>query len=313
MKRTCIFVGESNLARRIQNEVTARLKGILAILCFVLWLQPGIIHANPAAVDPTVWNAERGFWEYSLPSEFLSKPARVQVLLPDPIDPQKQYPVLYVLPVDSSANERWGHGLEEARKADVANKFGVICVYPIIESGTPWYGNHATDKGNRQDDFIVRTLVPSIDARYPTKKDKEARWLIGFSKSGWGAYTLLLRNRDCFGYASAWDAPFMLNGEDHGKGWGPLGLSENFGTIEAMKASLPTKLAVEDTAWLKQRNRLVLGVGIDWGDQCKQMHQLLEANAIPHIYRADLLLKHEWKSGWFAPMVEELVRLARMP
>lgn len=286
---------------------------ILTILCFLLWCQPVIGLAEPAAAGPAVLNAERGFWEYPLPSEFLSKPARVQVLLPDPLDPQKRYPVIYVLPVDSSANERWGHGLDEARKADIANKFGVICVYPIIESGIPWYGNHATDKGNRQDDFIVRTLVPSIDARYPTKPDKEARWLIGFSKSGWGAYTLLLRNKETFGYASAWDAPFMLNGEDKGKGWGPLGLSENFGTAEAMKPNIPTKLAVENAAWLKQRNRLVLGVGIDWGEQCKQMHQLLEANAIPHVYRPDLLLKHEWKSGWFAPMAEELAKLARTP
>jgi hypothetical protein len=43
-------------------------------------------------------------------------------MLPEKVDPRKEYPVLYVLPVDSSANERWGHGLDEARKADIANQ-----------------------------------------------------------------------------------------------------------------------------------------------------------------------------------------------
>lgn len=282
------------------------------MLCFALLAMATRGLAEPAEGGP-VLNAERGFWEYSLPSEYLSKPARVQVLLPDGIDQGKRYPVLYVLPVDSSPKERWGHGLEEARKLDVANKFGVICVYPIIESGIPWYGNHATEKGNRQDDFMVRTLVPSIDARYPTRREKESRWLFGFSKSGWGAYTLLMRNKETFGYAAAWDTPFMFDGDNSGKDWGPLGLSGNFGTREAMKPNVPTQLALANAAWLKQRNRLVLGVGIDWGEQCRQMHQLLEANAIPHVYRPDLLVKHEWRSGWFAPMVEELLKLALTP
>lgn len=75
----------------------------------------------------------------------------------------------------------------------------------------------------------------------------------------------------------------------------------------------PYQARARNVAWLKQRNRLVLGVRIDWGEQCKQMHQPPEANAIPHAYRPDLLLKHEWKSESFAPMVEELVKFAQAP
>ena len=267
---------------------------------------------DPATIGPA-FNSERGFWEFSLASEFQSKPARVQVLLPEPLDPQKKYPVLYVLPVDSSPKEPWGNGLAEAKKADVANKYGVICVYPFIQSGVQWYGNHATIPSNRQEDFIVKTLVPAIEAKYPTRPGKENRWLIGFSKSGWGAFTLLMRSKEVFGYAAAWDAPFMLNGENSGQDWGPMGLSSNFGTVEAMKSNLPTQLAVENATWLKERNRLVLGVGSYWGGQCKEMHALLVKNRIPHTYRSDLLGKHGWDSGWFAPITEELIRLARSP
>ena len=44
--------------------------------------------------------------------------------------------------------------------------------------------------------------------------------MLGFSKSGWGACTLLLRNKELFGYAAAWDVPFMLNGKNSwDSGW----------------------------------------------------------------------------------------------
>jgi enterochelin esterase-like enzyme len=286
---------------------------IPSVACLIVWCLTVCSLADTPSPNVAVLNAEKGFWEYTLPSEFLSKPARVQVLLPEKVDPQRQYPVLYVLPVDSSSKEPWGNGLAEARKADVANKYGVICVYPLIDSGIQWYGNHATEAGNRQEDFIIQTLIPSIDSKYPTRRNKEGRWLIGFSKSGWGAYTLLMRNKDVFGYAAAWDVPFMLNGDNSGKDWGPMGLSGNYGTKEAMKPNVPTRLAIENAGWLKQRNRLVLGVGSFWADQCKQMHKLLEKNEIPHVYRSDLLGKHEWKSGWFAPMTDDLVKVAQTP
>lgn len=264
----------------------------------------------PAAPSEPVFSKEKGVWEFTLPSEFQAKAARVQVLLPEKLDSQKRHPVLYILPVDSSPQEPFGNGLAEVKKADFANKYGVICVYPFIESGIQWYGNHATKPGNRQEDFMVKTLVPTIDTKYPTRPEKESRWLLGFSKSGWGAYTLLMRNRKVFGYAAAWDVPFMINGDNTGKDWGPMGLSENYGAKEAMQPNTPSRLAPEHASWLRERNRLVLGVGSYWAGQCKEMHALLEKNGIPHTYRADLLGKHSWDSGWFAPIAEELQKLA---
>lgn len=263
--------------------------------------------------SPPEFNAERGVWEFALPSEYQSQPARVQVLLPDWLEATERYPVLYILPVDASAKEPWGNGLAEARKANLANELKVICVYPLIQSGIPWYGNHASNAGNRQEDFMVKTLVPAIDARYPTRAEKEQRWLIGFSKSGWGAFTLLLNHPECFSYAAGWDTPFMLTGDNSGKDWGPMGLSGNFGTVEAMRPNVPTRLALAKAAWLKERTRLVLGPGNSWTAQSREMHDLLEKNGIPHIYRQDLLLKHAWDSGWFASVAKDLVTLARTP
>ena len=265
---------------------------------------------EPPPSDPQ-FNLEGGYWEATLASEYQAKPAKVEILLPNHLDSAKKYPVLYILPVEAQGSA-FGHGLIEAKKADIANKYEVICVYPSFTS-TPWFGNHATDPQIRQDDYVVRALVPYIDSKYPTQRDKEGRWLIGFSKSGWGAYTLLFRHPDVFGYAGAWDVPFMLDGDNSRKDWGPMGLSGNMGSKEVMQQFLPTKLATENASWLKARNRLVLGRGIFWKSQNEQMHTLLDQLKIPHAYLPDLLKPHRWDTGWFPPMVDQLVRIARAP
>jgi S-formylglutathione hydrolase FrmB len=258
--------------------------------------------------EPPKLNPTSGFTEFSLTTEYQAGPSLVQMLLPDRLDPSKRYPVLYILPVESGTKAEFGSGMAEAKKADIANKYGVICVCPTFNKAAPWYGNHATNPALRQEDYMVRALVPFIDAHFPTRADKEGRWLIGFSKSAWGAYTLLFRHPEIFGYAAGWDAPFMIDGS--AEDWGPMGLSANFGTKDAMLKNLPTKLAAENASWLKLRPRLVLGLGIFWAGQTKAIHAHLETLGIPHVYRPDVAFPHRWDTGWFPPLVEELARVA---
>ncbi|MEM1059205.1 MAG: alpha/beta hydrolase-fold protein [Verrucomicrobiota bacterium] len=257
-------------------------------------------------------NAEKGIVEIELDSPHQDGPTRVEVLLPDRPEPGKKYPVLYILPVGGAAKRAFGDGLQEARQADLANKYGVICVQPYF-SLVPWLGNHATDPKIQQERHLLETVVPMIDATFPTQADPEGRWLIGFSKGGWAAITQLLRNPETFGYAAAWDVPFMLTGDNSGPNWGPMGLKRNFGTKEAMQQSLPTKLAEQNADWLKERPRLVIGVGEFWKGPSTKYHQFLEQRGIPHAYRDDLVLKHRWDTGWFEPIAVELIGTARAP
>lgn len=265
---------------------------------------------SAAASEPVV-NPASGFTEFTLTTDYQAGPSLVRVLLPEPLDPAKRYPVLYILPVESGVKSEFGNGLIEARKAGIANRYGVICVYPSFNKAAPWYGNHATNPLLRQEDYVVRALVPFIDQKFPVQPDKEGRWLIGFSKSAWGAFTLLFRHHDVFGYAGGWDGPLMLNGDNNGADWGPMGLSANFGTRDAMRQNLPSKLAEKSAVRLKERPRVVLGLGKFWADQTKQFHARLDSLGIPHVYRDDLTFPHRWDSGWFPPLVEELVKTAR--
>lgn len=255
------------------------------------------------------FDPHKGRWTARIASPFQSAPTEVEILLPSALSPGKRYPVLYILPV-GRRNGEYGDGMAEAQKTGIADKLGVICVAPEFAL-VPWYGNHATDPAIRQEDYMVRTLVPFIDANFPTAAGPEGRWLLGFSKSGWGAVTLLFRHPEIFGYAAAWDAPFLLDAS--GDDWGPMGLEKIFGTREQMLKFLPTALTLQAGPHPETRPRLVAGPGKFWKAQGNGFGRHLRKHHIPHVFRADLLLPHRWDSGWFVPMAEELARIAREP
>ena len=69
-----------------------------------------------------------------------------------------------------------------------------------------------------------KVVVPFVEKSYPVPAKCDSRLLLGFSKSGWGAWSLLLRHPDVFGRAAAWDAPLMMDR------FGKYGTSPIFGS-----------------------------------------------------------------------------------
>jgi len=282
-----------------------RWTGCLSLtLCVVLAAMTSTQAGGPPGFT---FDKDRGLWTGQLPSEHNATPSQLEIMLPEPLEAGRKYPVLYLLPVGKRGGE-YGDAMVEAKKADLANKLGVICVEPTFSS-SPWLGNHATDPGIQQDDFMVKSLVPFIDANLPVLAKPEGRWLMGFSKSGWGAMTLILRHPDVFGYAAVWDAPLMLDGSK--ADWGPMGLKRNFGTKEKMLEFLPTTLVKQKGAQLGDKPRIVLAPGQAWTPQVKGFRTLLDQLKIPYVYRDDLISKHRWDSGWFEPMAVELAKIAK--
>src|SRR5437773_1672793 len=68
----------------------------------------------------------------------------------------------------------------------------------------------------RQETYFVKVVVPFVEKQYPAQAEPGGRLLVGFSKSGWGAYSLLLRHPDVFGKAAAWDAPLTMTRPQYG-------------------------------------------------------------------------------------------------
>ena len=262
--------------------------------------------------------AHRGTWRHTVESPYVGAPAVVEVLLPDRLDPARRHRVLYVLPVeagDNSAQFTFGDGLMEVRRLDLHNRHGLVCVSPHFDT-LPWYGAHSDNPLIRHEDHLTRVVVPLIDQCHPVIARPGGRLLLGFSKSGWGAFTLILRNPGVFGYAASWDAPLMLTEE----AFGVFGTSGHFGTRENFARYLPATLMQDHAAAFRGAERLVLTGFAAFGPEPRARyhgpphvvaaHDRMVALGIPHAYNNDIRKHHHWESGWVAPVAELLVAMA---
>jgi enterochelin esterase-like enzyme len=233
---------------------------------------------------------------HKIESPHQAETTEIRVLLPDSLDPGRRYPVVYVLPVrPQHRKDPFGDGLIEVEKLDLHNRHQVIFVMPMF-TAMPWYCDHASETSNRQESHLINVVVPFVDRTYPTVSKAEGRYLLGFSKSGWGAWTLLLRHPDLFVRAVAWDAPFMLDTFGHEK---LCGTQANFETF------MPSRLVKTHGPKLGNGTRLIM-IGYDaHRSHHLSMHELLRQVGIPHTHIDGPHRAHHWHSGW----VEEAVQI----
>lgn len=226
----------------------------------------------------------------------------IHVLVPDNLATSTKLRVLYVLPVEAGEGTRWGRAFSEIIKLDLHNKYQLLCVYPTF-SMLPWYADHPTDSNIRQELHFIKGIIPFIDANFPTTAAAKDRLLVGFSKSGWGAVSLLLRHSKVVGRAAGWDAPFVMTKSGR-FGSGPIfGTQQNFDEHYDL-----SKTVAKHAAKFREQPRLIhLGYG-NFKDHHIQFEALLNQHNVSHIYRHGPQRKHEWRSGWLLEAVELLVQ-----
>ena len=228
---------------------------------------------------------------HQLTSSWQSVTTSVRVLVPSDLKNDERLPVVFVLPVEAGEGTRWGDGLGEIRRLKLQERYRVICVAPSF-SLLPWYADHPTDLTIRQESHLLKAVVPFVDATFPTTGKSDDRLLIGFSKSGWGAFSLLLRNPDVFGKAAGWDAPLLMN-KPGLYGSGPI-----FGTEEQFKNYQITELLRQRAAEFSAEPRLIhLGYG-NFREHHTGLEQLMNELNVSTVYQHCPQRKHAWDSGW---------------
>jgi hypothetical protein len=255
---------------------------------------------TPATVAVANAKADaNGVLVHAVRSPFQAGTTSIRVLLPDKMDPAKAYAVVYVLPVEARDESRYGDGLLEAKRLGLADRHQAIFVAPTF-SHLPWYADHPTDPTIRQESYLLRVVLPFVEQAYPARADAGGRMLVGFSKSGWGAYSLLLRHPDVFGKAAAWDAPLMMDAP------GKYGSGPVFGTAANFDAYRVATLLEKRAADLRGDERLVLlGYG-NFRDHHLRAHALMASLKVRHAYADGPKRKHEWGSGWLPEAVDRL-------
>jgi len=291
-------------------------------LLLVLTAIPAASASETLVSNPT-FHADRGVWQMQIASEFTSGKNVLEVLLPDSLDPKKKehdkkYRVLFVLPVEAQTNHRYGDGIQQIRQMNIHNVHQVIVAAPTFDT-LPWYGNHAENKRIRHEEYMVKVIVPLLDRLYPTYGDAEGRLLFGFSKSGWGAFILIARHPDLFGYAASWDAPLTMDESNLRL----FAMSQHYGTKEQFAKFLPTRLLAANPEPFRKKKRLVLTglksfgpVGrpfttLDGKSYCHtaKTHEFLEELNIPHAFDPKLQFHHSWNKDWMKPTLQMLLAL----
>ena len=243
-----------------------------------------------------------GVTHYSLSSPYQKNATTLRILADPAALKADILRIVFVLPVEPKEEHRFGDGLEEFRKLDLSRKYGVVVVAPSFEQ-LPWYADHPTDEGVRQESHFLLAVIPAVDRLFPAKKTQ--RLLLGFSKSGWGAYSLILRNPELFAAASAWDAPLMKVKPDQFGMDGIFATQENFEKYE-ISHLLSTKGAPFQAA-----KRLVLSGYGNFREHTQQAHALLESLKIQHEYADGPPRKHVWDSGWVEESLKALLDVTK--
>jgi S-formylglutathione hydrolase FrmB len=237
---------------------------------------------------------------HEIKSDYQGEPTQIRALLPDSISPGRRYPTIYVLPVRGHKDAAThGDGLLETQRHNLHNKYQTIFIAPNF-TVAPWYCDHPSDPGIRQESHFMKFVIPYVDKTFPVLDGRDNRQLLGFSKSGWGSWGLMLRHPDKFGRAFAWDAPMMM--EKIGR-WST---DDACGTQENFNAYLLPDLVRKHGPKLGSDTRLFMAGYDVYRDDHKRMAELLTQLKIPHVHRDGPYRPHDWRSGWVPEGVELL-------
>jgi hypothetical protein len=115
----------------------------------------------------------------------------------------KRYPVIYFLP-NPLQNYRLPFDQKDAKglfdraiASGVIGEFLLVCVDMTTPLGSSWYVNSPVT-GNWED-FVIRELVPYIDANFKTLSGRDSRGIAGDFMGGYGAIRFGMRHPDVFG------------------------------------------------------------------------------------------------------------------
>ncbi|WP_073950124.1 hypothetical protein [Streptomyces kebangsaanensis] len=236
-----------------------------------------------------------------LNSEFQKAGTRVTLLLPK----QRVRRVVLALPVEKNEGRKYGHSLDEVRRLPAPLRHGTLFAAPTF-SESPWLVNHASRADCRQEDHLVRLVVPAVvsflGGVHPPLH------LLGFSKGGFAALNLLARHPRLFTIASVWDASLLSDRPPHPQLVDVAGSAARLGEYD-VRQNLRRYAPV-----LRGSCRIALGgVGTLEGDWTAG-RQLLEEVGILHRAYRDAPAEHRWSVAWLAPAMRHLLELeARLP
>lgn len=113
-------------------------------------------------------------------------------------DKTRHYPVMFFLHGQFGNENDWErNGLSELLETmEASHEIQEMIV--VLPNGRSSFFINSFDGKSRYGDFIVKELIPTIDADYRTVPRREGRAIMGVSMGGFGALTLAMQHPDLF-------------------------------------------------------------------------------------------------------------------
>lgn len=239
------------------------------------------------------------------------------VILPADYDASHstRYPVLYLL---HGLDGHYSDWISRTNLADYASEYSLIVVTP--EGNDGWYTDSATVATDKYESYILKELLPDVEARYRTIEARYGRAIAGLSMGGYGAIKFGLKSPQTFVFAASLSGAFGVtrfsekdipnNWQDSIKLFGPVGsetrkANDIFDLIRNVSADrirfLPYfyfDCGTEDSTLIFPYNR--------------ELSALMYEKKIPHEFR-EMPGDHSW--GYWDRQVREVLRIAgqKMP
>lgn len=162
----------------------------LRLSAALLTLSVAILAQDPMIVD-------------SVFSPAISATKRYGVLLPRSYDPDRAYPVLYLLHGHDGSHRDWA---DRTLIAAVVRDLPLIVVLP--DGDNSWYVRSAMDDQKDYESYLLRDLRRAVESTY--RIDSTRRGVAGLSMGGYGALLYGLKRPDLFRFAGSLSGAFSL-------------------------------------------------------------------------------------------------------
>jgi S-formylglutathione hydrolase FrmB len=238
-------------------------------------------------------------------SSLVGKALPYEVVLPPgytSITSSKKYPVLYLLHGWNGRPQGW---TTETKLKEYAARYQLIIVLP--QGGNGWYTDSAVVITDKYESYILQELIPDVDNRFRTIRDRKGRAVAGLSMGGYGALKFGLKHPDLFAFSAsmsgALDAPTRTD---------DTSIMQTFGDADNPTRAgndlfkLAGNLSADEVAALPY---FYLDCGTEdlWVKTNRDLSNLFSERKIAHEYR-ELPGSHDWK--YWDKQVQEILRIA---
>lgn len=245
-------------------------------------------------------------------SELIGQVLPYNALLPvGYAESNKRYPVLYLLHGLFGRYDDW---VTRTNLAEYAAHYDVIIITP--EGHDSWYTDSAGVATDKYESYFIREIIPDVDARFRTIKDRRARGVGGLSMGGYGALKYGLKHPEQFAFAASLSGaldPALRTDNNPGFAWDILRPSINtvFGPRNSQTRTandlhqIARGLSASQVTLLPY---LYFDCGLEDGFLAtnRELADILSSKKIPHQYR-QLPGEHSW--AYWDQQVQEVLRL----